>query len=134
MSEYTVVDAEMTDADCIKLALNELGYTSIEEHEVAQPLVGYGGDTRQQKANLIIRRKNIGSVSNDIGFVKTADGKYQMIISEYDARASHGKKFTEQLKQLYSSHKVTKQVKKMGYRVKSKTVDADGRIKIKVSA
>ena len=59
---------------------------NVEVHETATNLYGYHGDVRQDSAEIIIRRKNIGSSSNDIGFKQEADGTWNAIISEYDSR------------------------------------------------
>lgn len=131
MSEYCTVALDMNDGECIKAAIEELGYV-FEEHEVAQSLHGYQGDERTQKANIIIRRQSMGSASNDAGFLKKADGNYELIISEYDKRVRNGSKLTTELKQLYGKHKFLKQAKKMGFSIKSQKVDEKGRIKIRV--
>jgi len=121
----------MSDGDCIKAALKELGYV-FEDHQTPQALTGYQGDRRTQKANIIVRRKHVGNASNDVGFLKKSSGDYELIISEYDRRSLHSQKLTKQLKQLYGKHKFIKQAKKMGFSVKSQKVDEQGRIKIRV--
>lgn len=121
----------MTDGDCVKQAIKDLGF-QYEEHEIAQSLTGYGGDRRVQKAHIIIRRQHISSASNDIGFLKKEDGTYELIISEYDKRIAKGKKIISELKQHYGKHKFIKQAKKLGFSVKTQKVDSKGRIKIKV--
>jgi len=130
ISEYSVVQAEYTDPECIKAALKEMGYV-FEEHTTAQNLHGFQGDVRTQKANIIIRRKNVGSASNDVGFNKTASGKYELIISQYDKGGKTGTNFMERMRQLYSKHKTVKQLKKMGKTVTSIKQGSDGKIKIK---
>ena len=57
----------------------------------AVPLYGYKGDMRSERANIrvpkeIVNRYLGGGASNDIGFVKTADG-FDAIISAYDEGA-----------------------------------------------
>lgn len=131
ISEYHTVQLEMNDAECIKAALKELGYV-YEEHKDAQNLIGWQGDIRKQKANIIVRRKYVGSVANDVGFLRKADGKYEMVISEYDKHATHSVNFMQKLLQLYGKHRFLKQAKQMGYVVKSQKVDEKGRIKIRV--
>jgi hypothetical protein len=133
MSEYTKVEIKMKDPDCICSALKELGYPT-ELHEVAQPLYGYQGDVRPERANIIVRRKHIGSAANDIGFSKNTDGTYEMIISEYDRRASHSGNFMSRLKQMYGVHKTKKFIKRKGYSISSQKTDADGKIKIRIRA
>ena len=132
MSEYTVVQAEYSDPECIKSVLKELGYV-FEEHEIEQHLFGYGNDQRAETAQIIIRRQHVGSAANDVGFHRKENGKYELIISEYD-RSGHKKQavdFLERMKQLYSKHKTLKQLKKMGKTVTSVKTTKDGRIKIK---
>lgn len=131
MSEYIVLQLQMNDGDCIVKALGELGY-DCEVHDNAKNLVGWHGDTRKQKANIIVRRKNINSASNDIGFLRKDDGTFEMIISEYDKHASHSHKFTKELLQLYGKHRTLKKAAQMGYMVRSQTTDEQGRLKIRL--
>jgi len=86
MSKYLTVETVMNDVECLKETLKELGYP-FEEHTEAQHLYGYQGDKRKQKAHIIINRKNVGGAANDVGFLKNADGNYEMLISEYDQHA-----------------------------------------------
>lgn len=133
MSEYCVVELEMNDDECIKLALQELGYVC-EQHAEAQQLLGYEGSLRDNRAHIIIRKNHLGISSNDAGFLKKENGNYDLIISEYDKRTANGRKLTKNLIQIYGKHRFLKQVKRMGLKVKSQKVDADGKIKIKVMA
>lgn len=58
----------------------------IEVHDTPANLVGYRGDTRAQKANIIIRRQYVGSASNDLGFLYNEEtGAYDVIVSDYDS-------------------------------------------------
>ena len=47
-------------------------------------MVGYMGDARAEKAHIIIRRRQLDSASNDIGFARDGNVVYQALISEYD--------------------------------------------------
>ena len=132
MSEYTTVELEMNDADCIKQSLQELGYV-FEEHKEAQPLFGYQNDKRSQKANIIIRRQHVGAASNDVGLVKEANGKYRLIISEFDRRQQkQGGDFLQKMKQYYGKNKLLKECKKHGYVVKGQKINEKGEMKIKI--
>lgn len=130
ISEYTIVQVEYSDPECIKAALKELGYT-FESHQTAQSLKGYQGDTRQQTAEIIVRRRYVGAAANDVGFKRKANGKYELLISEYDRHGQTGVNFMQKMKQLYAKHKTLKQLKKMGKTVTSIKTTDDGRIKIK---
>jgi hypothetical protein len=131
MSEYHQVDIGLKDQECLIKTLEELGYKP-QIHAEAVPLTGFQGDKRKQKAHIVIPRKQVGGASNDVGF-ELINGEYVLRVSAYDK----GKKKLRpnQLKQLYAKHKVEKTIsgKTTKYRLKSKTVDADGRIRIKVA-
>ena len=135
ISEYTIVNVEYTDPDCIKSALKELKY-EFEEHEEASHLYGYSGDKRKEKANIIIRKKNVGSAANDVGFRKKANGQYELIISEYDRSGNKNQSvnFMEKMIQLYAKHISLKKIKKLGKTPFSIKVDDKNRVVIKVRA
>ncbi len=135
ISEYTIVQTEYADAQCIKAALKELGYV-FEEHKIAQQLYGYEGRLRQQQANIIIRKQHVGQAANDVGFIKKANGCYELIISQFDSRkgSKSAANLLNKLKQIYSKQVVLKKMKQKGFTVTSIKTNKDGRLKIKVLA
>jgi len=127
MSEYHIFDLDFDDIDCLLESLGEMGYKP-KVNEIAQPLHGYAGDLRKQKAHIIIPKSQVGMASNDVGFERVK-GKYIMHLSEFD---QNGFK-TNKLKQLYQKSKVTKYIKNTRkLSVKSSEVRKDGSIAIKV--
>lgn len=135
ISEYSVVQCEYNDAECIKASLKELGY-ECEEHAEAQNLTGYEGSRRVQRAHIIVKRQQVGAAANDVGFRRKSNGQYELIISDFDRRqgSKTATNFLVSLKQVYAKHKVVKQLKKMGITITSVKKTADGRIKIKALA
>ena len=115
MSAYNEIDTEITDRDCLVEALQELGHV-VQVHETPVQLEGYHGDKRQQVADVVIRRKYVGASSNDIGFVKGADGKYKAIVSDYD-RHQYGDAWLNKVRQAYAAKKALKLAKHAGMRV-----------------
>lgn len=124
MSAYTTAETEFDDPVSIKEALKELGYTDaqIEVHDEPQNLFGYTGDKRPQKAHIIIRRQHVGRASNDFGMLKGPDGKYRILVSDYDRGqmpTKHGcknyKEFDGRLKQMYTVKAVSKAAKKRSW-------------------
>jgi hypothetical protein len=121
MSHFSEIHVEFTDLDCLLRALEAIkpewkGH--IEVHETAQNLKGYMGDTRPQKAHVIIRKQYVGRASNDIGFERQADGTYKAYISEYDqGTLKYNKDWLGRLKQAYGAEKVVKEAIKGGYKV-----------------
>ena len=132
MSAYTCVELEIDDVDTIKETLKELGYT-FEEHKTATNLYGWHGERRSQLANIIVRRKYISNASNDIGFFKKADGKYELIISEFDRKIEKGKIFLNKFKQTYVTKQAKKYLKRKGYKLKKQKVEQDGTIELRFS-
>jgi len=132
MSHYTTVETEFTDQECLLDALNDIGFTAdkVEVHEAAQQLFGYGGDQREQRAHVIIRRQWVGRASNDVGFFRQPDGTFQAIISEFDARhAKWSSAGLGKLKQRYNYHVYKKLAERKGYRVRERQ-DEKGTIKL----
>lgn len=131
MSHYSEVVIELTDEGCLLAALNRLGFKGkVEVHRQAQPLYGYQGDVRAQKAHIIIRQQHVGRAANDLGFERQPDGKYRVWVSEYDQKYNkYDDAWMGKLKQAYGVEKARAEAKKKGYRVNEKELD-DGRIQL----
>jgi len=85
MSHFVNITTSIKDQKALIRALERIGFKNkIEVYNTSQCLYGYQGDVRPQKAHVILRRKYVGSSSNDIGFEKLANGKFVAHISEYD--------------------------------------------------
>ena len=97
MSEYHSQTTKWKDADCVVEGLIAAGYdrSVIEVHDQPVQLYDYQRsptryiDKTGDKANIIIRRHNIGySSANDVGFkFNTTTGTYDAIVSEFDSSA-----------------------------------------------
>ena len=134
MSLYCEIKTEFKNQDALILALMETGKWQKEQIEIynePQNLVGYRGDLRQDKANIIIRRKNIGPSSNDIGFQKQADGTFTAIISEFD-KSRYNQSWTDKLKANYAFQAIRLQQEAKGRQVsRTKLPDGKQRVEIK---
>lgn len=119
MSAYNEIQTQFSDQGCLVEALKEMGYHP-QVNEKAQNLEGFHGDKRQQTAEIIIPRKQVGGASNDVGFKKNADGTYTAIISDYDKGSCFGKKKQDQLKALYAEKHAIKQAKANGLKFMGK--------------
>ena len=89
MSKYDTYNCQnITSQEILLAALAELGWKdgAVEVHQTPQTLMDWHGQSRPQKANIIIRRRNTGlGASNDVGFIKNADGTFSPIVSDYDS-------------------------------------------------
>jgi hypothetical protein len=87
MSEYVDIKTEFKNQEALIAALMETGpwtREQIEVHPDGAPLIDYHGKTRPDVAHIIIRRKHVGTASNDIGCIRGADGKYMLCLSDFD--------------------------------------------------
>ncbi len=135
MSTWTCVRLEMNDADVITEAMKEMGYTVVKPTARTEVFADGRGKV---KADLIVKASKKDGIVNDISFTKKPDGTYDMVLSYADKRKKinvDGKSMSmiQRLKQLYGSKKVLKYARQRGFMLSSKTTDATGRIKIKLS-
>lgn len=88
MSAFMSLPTPIVDQDALVEALEDLGFAraAIEVHAEAVPLVGYEGAARNIHAHVVIRRRHVGAMSNDLGFERTATG-FRAHISDFDRRA-----------------------------------------------
>lgn len=113
-------------------ALAELGYSTVLVCEDApQHLRGYHGDERPEVAHVIVRRQFVGPSSNDIGFLRGADGQWTAIISEYD-QSRHNEAWQRKLAQLSAVHHSMAVARGLGFDVR-RTVDEKSRPKLVLS-
>ena len=69
----------------------------------------------------MVRRRHLGSASNDVGFARTPTG-YVPIVSEYDQRMLHGGRFLVKLRTAYSE-RVIEEVRRRLHGTARRTVE-----------
>lgn len=130
MSEYAQKATEYKDASLLCEALKEMGYANVLHHETPQHLYGYKGDRREQTADIIIPRRDVGQASNDVGFARQPNGAYAAIISQYDSRAGAcDAAWLKKLKATYAEKGVMRQAQREGLRFTGKKTVA-GKVKL----
>ena len=118
------------DEDVLVNSLKEMGYQPTV-HKEAKNLYGYQGDMRDQKAHIILPRKQVGGASNDVGFERTNKG-FVMHASAYDRSWRTGERI-KTLNKTYTESKLKKVVSMNSrYNLGSRKVRKDGKIEIKV--
>jgi hypothetical protein len=127
MSHFTTLKTQITDAKALQAALADLGFKEVEVHETAQHLHGFLGDVRAQTAEVVIRRKHIGWLSNDIGFKRNANGTFDAVISEYD-RGWYSHDWLQKLTQRYAYHAARAKLQEQGFDLVTEETQKDGRI------
>jgi hypothetical protein len=145
MSKYEETKTVFTDGDHLVAALQELGYDPLRMTNPIH-LTGYHGDTRPEVAHIVIPRDQIGSASNDIGFVRE-DGVYRAIISQFDSRSPQAKygagviptstgfnvNWLGRLSQAYKERQTMAVAKSKGYVFQGRTMTAQGKVQLKFS-
>ena len=121
MSKYGTLETEIKEQKYLIAALAEMGYHP-EVHLDGAPLIGYEGLERPERAHIILRRRELDSASNDIGFAKTADGRYAAQLSEYDQAIGFDQKWLNRIRQLYKEKQTIVAAKSKGYVFKGREV------------
>lgn len=121
MSHYSQMKTKVKKLSALVKTLQEVDggrwKNCVEVHEgEGTNLIGYRGDKRSQKANVVIRRSNVGEASNDLGFVRTNDGTYEAIISDFDA-SRYNKDWLNMVNQHYSKNVIKEVAHQQGYSV-----------------
>lgn len=105
MSKYLAYpEIVFKSRELLLASLADLGFAQVEEGEDLA-LYGYQGDRRPESAALVVRRRYIGSASNDLGFRLTTDG-YIPVISEYDQLTLSAGQFLPRLRVAYAERVV----------------------------
>lgn len=118
MSAYSEIGTSFTDPELLLSALTAMGYKGIKNHiGNPQSLEGYMGDRRSTKAELIIPRREVGGMSNDVGFARGANGTFQLIVSDYDQhKYSAESAWYKKVKFNYAEQNILRAAKKQGLR------------------
>jgi len=133
MSMYCSVQTQFKNQAALVEALMETGNWKrhqIDVHARPQHLFGYKGDKREQLAHVIISRQYVSGASNDVGFLKNADGSYSAMISQYDSR-TYNDVWMKDLKANYAYHAIKLQQEARGRTVTRERMP-DGRQRVRV--
>jgi len=139
MSHFVNITTQIKDSKALIKALGRLGFNNVEYHEKPANLYGYQNDLRKEMANVIIRRKYVGTSSNDIGFEKNSNGLFIAHISEFDQgtgtysnhKGKYGEEWQNKLYTWYGVEKAKMEFDKYGQTYCEDT-DDQGRPRLKV--
>jgi len=133
MSHYVDINTKITDKKALVKALERMGFQDhVEQYNTPTNLYGYHGDIRSQKADVIVRRKYVGKLSNDIGFERAEDGFYRSHISEYDESIGYNSDWTKKLFTYYGVECAKQNADREGLSY-TEEIDDQDRIRLRVS-
>jgi hypothetical protein len=121
VSKFSELQTVISDERYLVEALQDLGYAP-EVCRDGKNLVGYLGDERPEKAHIIIRRRQLDSASNDIGFMRDGNGVYRAIISDYDRGIGFDTAWLGRVAQTYKERQTMAVAKAKGYLFKGREV------------
>jgi hypothetical protein len=121
LSKYVELRTTLNDEHYLVEALRELGYQP-EVCPEGKPLVGYLGDARAERAQIVIPRRQLDAASNDIGFARDEGGVYQAIVSEYDRGIGFDEAWLGRIAQIYKERQTMAVARAKGYVFKGKEV------------
>ena len=125
MSHFTRIKTKITDRSCLLKTLKNLQYTVEEDSTIR----GYNRRTR--KGDIVIKTNG----EFDVGFIKGKDSSYQILADWYGAAAAIGKnrrEFVNEMQKEYAVTKVLGELRKKGYRIRSRYINEIGEIKLLV--
>ena len=121
VSAYGEFETMIREQRFLVEGLTEMGYR-VETHPEGAALIGYHGDERPERAEVIIRRAQLDSASNDIGFVREKDGRFRAIVSEYDRSIGYDDKWLGKVHQHYKEKQTLAMAQAKGYIFRGKEV------------
>ena len=121
MSAYGEYETTLSEQRFLVEGLVAMGY-QVEVNAKGAPLIGYHGDERPERANVIIRRAQLDRASNDIGFARGADGRFRAILSEYDRSIGYDAQWLGKVHQHYKEKQTLAVAKAKGYMFRGKEV------------
>ena len=114
MSHFTTVKTKLKDVQCLKQAIEDLGYEYVEaENEEGVNVRGY--NNQLETAQLCIKV----SKTYDVGVRVTNEG-VELLADWWGVETTRGlteQEFVNQISQRYAYHKVLKEVKARGFSV-----------------
>lgn len=132
MSKYLKVVTDIKDPTLLEQALAEVGEQlgfEFQRYATPQPLVGYQGDQRANRAEFIIRKRFVGRSSNDMGWAIQADGTYALIISEFDKRQSRAREIVNAVADGHATVRAESLARAKGYTTQRR-VNAQGQVQV----
>ena len=121
MSAYSTNQTQFRELPLLLKALEEMGFSTVEVYETTHDLIDFQGkkthyvDATGDKAEVIIRRKYLRGMANDMGFRKTANGTYEAIISQYDSH-TYSQAWLGKLSAAYARNGVIEKMAKKGFK------------------
>jgi len=119
MSAYKTIQCSLKDKNILIESLKNIGWEPVC-YKASKPLQGFEGDSRPQRAEIVVPKSQISTSSNDLGFSYDSQNKeYLMLCSLYDLHTGVGDK----VQQSYATTAIKKALEKNKFNIKTETKD-----------
>jgi hypothetical protein len=113
MSKYKKFDWNCTNRASLLLAIQATNLPFEQAADNSISLYRYALRDQEQHASLVIRKENLASAYNDLGFALQPDGSYTAVVGDYGKGAA----VLNQIKQEYTLQEATRVARANGYTV-----------------
>jgi hypothetical protein len=119
MSKFEELRTEIRDARFLQEALTSLGHAA-EFHAGGTTITDYDGNPHPHPAYVVVRKK--AHFLSDFGFTRTSDGRFALVVDEYDERFRLGPAWMGRLLQTYKEKETIAMAKAKGYVLRTREV------------
>jgi hypothetical protein len=119
MSKFEELRTEIRDLCFLQEALADLGH-AVELHVGGVTITDYDGNPHSHPAYVVVRKT--ADFLSDFGFTKTSDGRFALIVDEYDQRFRLGPAWMGRLLQTYKEKETIAMAKAKGYALRAREV------------
>jgi hypothetical protein len=82
MPRYRLIPTGVPASTDLRKTLGDMGLHNVEVHASPSPLQDWIGRPTDVMADVIVRRKDLGASSDDLGFLRNPDGTWGALVSE----------------------------------------------------
>jgi hypothetical protein len=82
MPRYRLIPTGVPTSSDLRQTLTDMGLRNVEVHPSPVPLDDWIGRPTDVMADVVVRRKDLGASSDDMGFVRNSSGTYDALVSE----------------------------------------------------
>ncbi len=119
MSKFEELRTEIRDLRFLQEALADLGHAA-ELHAGCITIADYDGNPYPHATYVVVRKT--ADFLSDFGFTKTSDGRFALVVDEYDQRFRLGPAWMGRLLQSYKERETIAMTKAKGYALRAREV------------
>lgn len=129
MSHHSRLETRIVSARHLVSALEDLGIKQVEVYGEARPLQGWMGEETAVGAHVIVRRETRAGLDADLGFVRGADGRFELLLTDMD-RVRYDARWLQRLTRRYAFHVATSMLTEQGFDLVEQKEEADGSVRL----